>query len=86
MRFLSIAEILDIHERLLADSGGASGVRDLGALESAASQPHAVFGGRDLYPDLVAKAAALCFRLSCTIPSWTEINGSAMPRWKRSLF
>jgi death-on-curing protein len=68
MRFLSIAEILDIHERLLADSGGASGVRDLGALESAASQPHAAFGGRDLYPDLVAKAAVLCFSLVMNHP------------------
>jgi death on curing protein len=63
MRFLSIAEVLDLHERLLADSGGARGIRDLGALESAVSQPHAVFGGLDLYPDLVTKAAALCYSL-----------------------
>jgi len=63
MRFLSIAEVLDLHERLLADSGGAPGVRDLGALESAVSQPHAAFGGLDLYPDLVTKAAALCYSL-----------------------
>lgn len=35
MRYLSIAEVLDLHERLLAASGGGSGVRDLGALESA---------------------------------------------------
>jgi death-on-curing protein len=62
MRYLSIAEVLDLHERLIADSGGAAGIRDLGALESAVSQPHAAFGGRDLYPDLVAKAAALCYR------------------------
>jgi death on curing protein len=63
MRFLSITEVLDLHERLLADSGGAPGIRDLGALESAVSQPHAVFGGLDLYPDLVTKAAALCYSL-----------------------
>lgn len=59
MRYLSVAKVLDLHERLLAVSGGASGVRDLGALESAVSQPHAAFGGQDLYPDFVAKAAAL---------------------------
>jgi death-on-curing protein len=63
MRYLSLAEVLELHERLLADSGGAAGVRDLGALESAVAQPHAVFDGRDLYPDLVTKAAALCFSL-----------------------
>lgn len=32
MRYLSIAEVLDLHVRLLANSGGAPGVRDLGAL------------------------------------------------------
>ena len=63
MRYLSVAEVLDLHERLLAASGGASGVRDLGALESAVSQPHAAFGGQDLYPDLVAKASALGYSL-----------------------
>ncbi len=63
MRYLSLAEILDLHERVLADSGGASGVRDIGALESSVSQPHVTFAGQDLYPDLVAKAAALCHSL-----------------------
>lgn len=63
MRFLSVAEVLDLHERLRAASGGAPGIRDLGALESAVGQPHAAFGGQDLYPDLVAKAAALGYSL-----------------------
>ena len=53
MRYLSITEIIELHEHLLADTGGATGVRDLGALESAVSQPHASFGGQDLYPDLI---------------------------------
>lgn len=63
MRYLSFSEILDLHNRLLATSGGAAGVRDLGALESAVAQPHATFGGQELYPDLIAKAATLCFAL-----------------------
>ena len=63
MRYLSVTEVLDLHERLLAVSGGAPGIRDLGALESAVSQPHVAFGGQDLYPDLVTKAAALCYSL-----------------------
>jgi len=68
MRYLSIAEVLDLHERLLVESGGASGVRDLGALESSVAQPHATFGGEDLYPDLIAKAAALCYSLVMNHP------------------
>src|SRR5262249_6208809 len=37
--------------------------RDLGALDSAIAQPKATFGGVDLYPTMVEKAAALCFSL-----------------------
>ena len=44
------------------------GVRDLGALESALAQPRATFGGQDLYPDVVSKAAALCFSLVLNHP------------------
>lgn len=68
MRYLSISEILELHERLLAASGGASGIRDLNALESSVSQPHVSFGGQDLYPNLVAKAGSLCFSLVMNHP------------------
>ena len=44
---------------LIAQSGGSSGLRDRGALESAVAQPEASFGGEELYPDLASKAAAL---------------------------
>ena len=63
MRFLSLGEVLELHRRIISDTGGASGLRDLGALESAISQPRMTFGGRDLYPDLVSKAVALGFSL-----------------------
>ena len=39
--------------------GGAHGVRDLAMLESAVTRPQATFGGKDLYPDLFTKVAAL---------------------------
>ncbi|MGH7356005.1 MAG: type II toxin-antitoxin system death-on-curing family toxin [Candidatus Rokuibacteriota bacterium] len=48
---------------LLEATGGASGIRDFGALESAIAQPKATFGGLDLYPTLIEKAAALGFSL-----------------------
>ncbi len=68
MRYLTISEILELHDRLLASSGGAAGIRDLGALESAVSQPYACFGGKHLYPDIVSQAAALCFSLVMNHP------------------
>ena len=68
MRYLSISEILELHDRILASSGGARGIRDLGALESSAGQPHATFGEQELYPDLATKATALCFSLVMNHP------------------
>lgn len=68
MRCLSVEEILELHRRVLAASGGSSGVRDLGAVESAAAQPRMSFGGRDLYLGLAEKAAALGFSLVCNHP------------------
>ena len=59
MRYLALAEVVELHRRLLEATGGAPGIRDLGALESAIAQPKATFGGVDLYPTLVEKAAAL---------------------------
>src|SRR5206468_9142983 len=54
---------LPIYRRLLRATGGAPGIRDFGALESAVAQPKATFGGSDLYPTLAEKAAALCLAL-----------------------
>ena len=63
MRYLALGEVVDLHRRLLEATGGASGIRDFGALESAIAQPKATFGGVDLYPALVEKTAALGFSL-----------------------
>jgi death-on-curing protein len=63
MRYLTLPEVFFLHDRLLASSGGAAGVRDIRALEAAIAQPKATFGGQDLYPTVTAKAATLCFSL-----------------------
>ena len=59
MRYLTPEQVLFIHARLLAETGGEHGIRDLGLLSSAVSRPQAVFDGNELYPDIHAKAAAL---------------------------
>jgi death-on-curing protein len=63
MRYLALGEVVDLHRRLLEATGGASSIRDFGALESAIAQPKATFEGVDLYPTLVEKAAAAGFSL-----------------------
>jgi death-on-curing protein len=63
MRWLSLAEVLELHRLLIEQSGGMPGLRDLGLLEASLAQPHQSFGGVDLYPGLNGKAAALGFSL-----------------------
>ena len=63
MRYLALGEVVELHRRLLEATGGASGIRDFGALESAIAQPKATFEGVDVHPTLVEKAAALGFSL-----------------------
>jgi death-on-curing protein len=63
MRYLTLGEVVDLHRRVLQTTGGASGIRDFGVLESAIAQPKATVGGVELYPTLIQKAAALAFSL-----------------------
>jgi death-on-curing protein len=63
MRYVTLGEVVELHRRLLQTTGGAAGIRDFRALESAVAQPQATFAGSDLYPTLPEKAAALCVAL-----------------------
>lgn len=63
MRYLSIGQALELHSRIIRQSGGTAGILHLGALESALIQPRTTFGGKDLYPTLSEKAAALGFSI-----------------------
>ena len=58
MRYLTAEQVLFIHARLVTETGGMHGVRDVGLLRSAVERPRATFGGEDLYGDLFHKAAA----------------------------
>lgn len=66
--YLSLEQLLWLHERQAREFGGARGLRDRGALESAVARPRATFGGEDLYPDLEAKAAAVMHSLVVNHP------------------
>ncbi len=63
MRYITISEALGVYERVMDATGGLTGIRDLGALESAIAQPYMTFDGNELYPSLTEKAAALGFSL-----------------------
>ena len=54
MRYLTVNEVLLIHEALIAHYGGARGVRDKGWIEAALLRPQTGY-----YADLIEEAAAL---------------------------
>jgi len=60
---LSKRQVLLLHDQLLAQTGGAPGLRYEGLLESALSAPFQGFEGADAYPSLPQKAARLCYGL-----------------------
>jgi death-on-curing protein len=63
MRYLTLNELLQLHQYLIEQSGGSAEIHSIEALESALAQPRMTFGGEDLYPTIVEKAAALGFSL-----------------------
>ena len=55
MRYVTLGEVIALHQALIDSSGGATGIREFNGLESALAQPRATFGGTDLHPTLAAK-------------------------------
>ena len=53
--YLTVVEVLAIHEDQIERFGGSSGVRDPGQLEAALFRPQTGY-----YEDVIAEAAALC--------------------------
>ena len=64
MILLTVEEIMDLHTKLTAKTGGSDGLRDLGLLESAVYSAQSSFGGAEVYPTLAEKAARLQFALT----------------------
>ena len=61
--YLTVADVLGMHEILMQRYGGAGGVRDPGALEAALFRPQTGY-----YDDIIAEAAALLESLAINHP------------------
>lgn len=57
--YLTLDQILVIHDNQIELYGGSHGIRNLGLLESALARPQSSFAGEDLYPNIFLKAAVL---------------------------
>ena len=56
---IETAQVLRIHEHLIAEFGGATGIRDMQLLESALARPFMTFDQSLLYQSSFEKAAAI---------------------------
>lgn len=63
MKILNKRQVLLLHQHLVEETGGSSGLRDEGLLESALNAPFQSFGDTSAYPSLQQKAARLCYGL-----------------------
>jgi death-on-curing protein len=63
MKYLTAEQVLFLHARLISETGGSHGVRDVGMLQSAVLRPQTTFEDQDLYPDIFSKSAALMHSL-----------------------
>jgi death-on-curing protein len=59
IHYLTPEQVLFLHSRLISTIGGGHGVRDIGMLLSTLGRAQATFDGKELYPDIMLKAAAL---------------------------
>jgi len=63
IQYLSVEQVLIIHEALIKRYGGSHGIHNRGLLESAVFRPQASAFGQDAYPTLFEKCAVLGYSL-----------------------
>ena len=64
MRTVLAEDVILIHSRVIAASGGMDGLRDRAGLEAALAAPFQSFGGQELFQTDVAKIARLGYGLA----------------------
>jgi death on curing protein len=63
-KFIDLETAIAIHDDLIETFEGSFGIRDIGLLESALSQPKATFFGKFLHPTIAEQAAAYLYHIA----------------------
>jgi death-on-curing protein len=66
--YITVDEVIEIHERMVESTGGSHGLRDRNRLESAVMLPQQTFDQVELYPTIIEKAAILGFAIIANHP------------------
>jgi len=59
VRYLRVEELLAIHQRVIEETGGLEGIRDLGLLCSISIKPQMMIGGLEIYQTIFSKTASI---------------------------
>lgn len=73
------AQVIRLHGKLIARTGGSDGVRDAGLVESAVMRAMAEYSGVEAYPTIPEKAAAVCCGLIRTTALLMATSASVSP-------
>jgi len=63
IKYLTVDQVIEIHDAFLADHGGLPGIRDKGSLISAVEVARATMFGEHLDKSIFDKAAAYLFHI-----------------------
>jgi len=63
IKFLTIEQLIEIHDTFLKQYGGLAGIRDHGLLASSIEMPKVTMFGEDLHKTLFDKSAAYLFHI-----------------------
>jgi death-on-curing protein len=63
MKRISLNKVLQLYKRMIDATGGSSGIRDMGLLDSALSNAYATFDGVELYPTVEQKCSSICYSI-----------------------
>jgi len=61
--FLTVQDIIRLHDKSIERFGGAPGIRDIGLLESAAAQPSMFLFNKQIHETIFHMAAAYAFHI-----------------------
>lgn len=68
MKFLTVEQVITIHETIIVEKGGLNGIRDIGLLMSALEMPKSAMFGEFLHSTIYDKAAAYLYHIVCNHP------------------
>lgn len=68
IEYLTIEEVIELHDDAIRKDGGLPGIRDMNLLWSAIDAPKVSLFGQEMYPTIHEKAATYLYHIICNHP------------------